>query len=212
MDTFVRSGVFRTRCPSPRDQPRPGRHRGRGRPGAAGFRPGSGCGATASATAAVRARRRVRRGPRRPAVPPARRRGPRAGRRRRAPGRHRVPGAVHPRPGAAGETVYVAGAAGNVGAALVTMATDAGARVVATASARDAEYVRSLGAAEVLDYRDPELTERLRAACPHGVDVHIDTFGTNDLTAAVDLIAPRARIVLLAGVAARPRLPVGPST
>ncbi|MFD6735911.1 alcohol dehydrogenase catalytic domain-containing protein, partial [Micromonospora aurantiaca] len=47
-----------------------------------------------------------------------------------------------------GETVLIAGGAGNVGSALVTLSVQAGARVVATASASDAAYVRGLGAAE----------------------------------------------------------------
>ncbi|GAA2739942.1 MULTISPECIES: NADPH:quinone reductase [Kitasatospora] len=109
----------------------------------------------------------------------------------------------------AGETVLVAGAAGNVGSALVVLAAGAGARVVATARAEDAEYCRGLGAAEVLDYRDPELAARLRAACPDGVDVHLDTSGANDLTGAVELLAPRGRIVLLAGARSTPVLPAG---
>ncbi|HET9172776.1 MAG TPA: NADPH:quinone reductase [Actinospica sp.] len=109
-----------------------------------------------------------------------------------------------------GETVFVAGAAGNVGAALVTMAVQAGAEVVATCSARDVEYCRGLGATEVFDYADPKLTARLREARPDGYDLWIDSYGTNDLTAAVEPLAARGRIVLLAGVAARPVLPVGP--
>ncbi|MGK5734039.1 NADPH:quinone reductase [Streptomyces sp. URMC 124] len=109
-----------------------------------------------------------------------------------------------------GGTVLVTGAAGNVGSALVTLAVRAGARVVATASARDAAYVRSLGADVVLDYAAPGLAGRLAAATPRGVDVHVATHGGHDLDAAVALLAPRGRIVLLAGVAARPVLPVGP--
>ena len=110
----------------------------------------------------------------------------------------------------AGETVVVAGAAGNVGGALVVMAVDAGARVVATASPRDADYVRGLGAECVLDYRDPRLPQLLREACPDGVDVYLDTSGNNDIPLAVELIAPRGRIVLLAGARSRSELPVGP--
>ncbi|MET9533350.1 MULTISPECIES: NADPH:quinone reductase [unclassified Streptomyces] len=110
----------------------------------------------------------------------------------------------------AGETVVVAGAAGNVGSALVLMAVRAGARVVATAGARDAGYCRSLGASEVLDYRDPDLFQRIRAVTPHGVDLYLDTAGENDLTNAVDLMALRGRIVLLAGARSRPVLPAGP--
>ncbi|MFF7729219.1 NADPH:quinone reductase [Streptomyces sp. NPDC008001] len=108
-----------------------------------------------------------------------------------------------------GETVLVAGAAGNVGSALVTMAVWAGARVVATAAARDAEYVRSLGAAEVLDYAAPGLAGLLAAAAPGGVDVHVATHGRHDLEIAVPLLARRGRIVVFAGTSARPVLPVG---
>ncbi|GLW09422.1 oxidoreductase [Microtetraspora sp. NBRC 13810] len=109
-----------------------------------------------------------------------------------------------------GDTVVVEGAAGNVGSALVVMAAEAGARVVASASARDAELCRSLGAAEVVDYRDPEAAALLRDRCPRGADLYVDTAGRNDLTRAVELLAKRGRIVLLAGMLTRPVLPVGP--
>ncbi|HEX5594555.1 MAG TPA: NADPH:quinone reductase [Micromonosporaceae bacterium] len=110
----------------------------------------------------------------------------------------------------AGETVLVAGAAGNVGSALVVMAAEAGARVIATANERDFEYCRSLGAAEVLDYRDPALAAQVQQISPQGVDLHVDTSGENNLTRAVDLLAHRGRIVLLAGARTRPNLPAGP--
>ncbi|MFF5444597.1 NADPH:quinone reductase [Streptomyces sp. NPDC012888] len=109
-----------------------------------------------------------------------------------------------------GETVLIAGAGGNVGSAAVVMAVDAGARVVATCSARDIDYVRSLGASAVFAYDDPDRAAAIRQFAPEGVNLHIDTFGDHDLTAAVDVLAPRGRIVLLAGVRSRPVLPAGP--
>ncbi len=109
-----------------------------------------------------------------------------------------------------GETVLVAGAAGNVGSAMVVLAAEAGARVIATASPEDADYCRSLGAAEVLDYREPPATALQRAGIRSGIDVHLDTSGANDLATAVELLAPRGRIVLLAGATSSPVLPVGP--
>jgi NADPH:quinone reductase-like Zn-dependent oxidoreductase len=107
-----------------------------------------------------------------------------------------------------GETVLVAGAGGNVGSALVALAARAGARVLATASPRDHAHVRALGAAEVVDYREP--AARLAELAPDGVDLHIDTSGRHDLEAAVGLLAHRGRVLLLAGPEARPVLPVGP--
>ncbi|WP_030989240.1 NADPH:quinone reductase [Streptomyces sp. NRRL WC-3744] len=109
-----------------------------------------------------------------------------------------------------GETVLVAGAAGNVGSALVTFAARAGARVLATAGARDAGHCAASGAAEVFDYRDPELTGKIRRAAPGGVDVYVDTAGVNDLETSVRLLARRGRVVLLAGAGTRPVLPAGP--
>ncbi|WP_439677202.1 NADPH:quinone reductase [Embleya sp. MST-111070] len=108
----------------------------------------------------------------------------------------------------AGDTVLVLGAAGNVGSAVVTLAVNAGARVVATAAAADLDHCRALGADAAFDYRDPKLVDLIAAACPDGVDAHLDCSGRNDLTEAVELLAPRGRIVLLAATGTDPVLPV----
>jgi NADPH:quinone reductase-like Zn-dependent oxidoreductase len=108
-----------------------------------------------------------------------------------------------------GHTVLVAGAAGNVGAALVVLAAQAGARVIATAHERDFDYCRSLGATEVLDYRAPSSAELIRRLSPRGVDLFLDTSGVNDLVTAVEVLAHRGRIVLLAGARTCPVLPAG---
>lgn len=109
----------------------------------------------------------------------------------------------------AGETVYVAGGAGHVGGAAITLAARAGARVIASSGADDLDYCRGLGADTVLDYRDPDFGERLYAAVPGSVDVHLNTAGKHDLGLAVDVLAPRGRIVLMAGIDATPEFPVG---
>ncbi|UWE10985.1 NADPH:quinone reductase [Actinacidiphila bryophytorum] len=110
----------------------------------------------------------------------------------------------------AGETVVVAGGGGNVGGALITLAVHAGARVVATAGARDAERCRALGAVEVVDHHGPAPAKELAAACPQGAGLYVDTSGRVDLDLAVGLLAWRGRVVLLAGMGARPELPAGP--
>lgn len=81
-----------------------------------------------------------------------------------------------------GQTVLVHGAAGNVGAFAVQLAHQAGARVVATAGAGDAAYVRDLGAAETIDFRTERFEDRVR-----DVDAVIDTIGgdTQDRSFAV---------------------------
>ncbi|MGH3238236.1 MAG: NADPH:quinone reductase, partial [Streptosporangiaceae bacterium] len=109
----------------------------------------------------------------------------------------------------AGETVLVADAAGHVGRAATILAARAGARVIATASAADLGACRSLGAQLALDYRDPGLSRRLHDATSPGVDVHLDTSGHHDLDLALGLLAPRGRIIVMAGLTQRPELPAG---
>jgi NADPH:quinone reductase-like Zn-dependent oxidoreductase len=60
-----------------------------------------------------------------------------------------------------GETVLVHGAGGVTGGALVKLAAHRGARVIATAG--QAGRVRALGAADVIDYHEPDWPERVRA-------------------------------------------------
>lgn len=75
----------------------------------------------------------------------------------------------------AGKTVLIHGGAGGVGLFAVQLARAAGARVIATASERNHEYLRELGA-EPVRYGDG-LTERVRALAPDGVDAVVDFVG-----------------------------------
>lgn len=108
-----------------------------------------------------------------------------------------------------GESVYISGAAGHVGSAAVVLAAAMGARVVASAGADDLEYCRSLGAEPAVDYRDPDLDRLLNETAPDGFDIQLDTSGHAPLDAAVGRVAGRGRIVLMAGMQRRPALPVG---
>jgi len=110
-----------------------------------------------------------------------------------------------------GETVFVNGGSGGVGSAVVQIAKALGARVIATAGTpakRDA--VARFGADVVLDYRDRDLADQVRAAAPTGVDVFWETQREPDFDRAVSMLADRGRIVVMAGRDARPPFPVGP--
>ncbi len=93
-----------------------------------------------------------------------------------------------------GERLLVEGAAGNVGRALVELGALMGAHVVCTAATDDHEAVRALGAERVVDYRSPDLAERLGP----GFDVTVDCSGRNEVHRLAPLLAPGARVVLLA--------------
>jgi len=72
----------------------------------------------------------------------------------------------------AGQTVLILGAAGNVGAYAVQFAAHSRIHVIATAGTSDLEYVRSLGAENVVDYRSNPIDYASLS-----VDAVIDTVG-----------------------------------
>lgn len=76
-----------------------------------------------------------------------------------------------------GQTVLIHAAAGGVGGFAVQLARWKGARVIATASAANHDYVRSLGAHQVIDYQQDDFVAAVRRAVPDGVDVAYDTVG-----------------------------------
>ncbi|WP_199538885.1 NAD(P)-dependent alcohol dehydrogenase [Desertihabitans brevis] len=90
----------------------------------------------------------------------------------------------------AGEQLLVRGAAGGVGSIAVQIGVMLGARVTALAHPASADFVRSLGAEEVIDYRTP--IEDLGR-----FDVIFDTRGTN-LWRLRRRLAPGGRMVTIA--------------
>ena len=72
----------------------------------------------------------------------------------------------------AGQTVLIHGAAGGVGGFAIQFAFQAGARVIATTSGANLDYVRKLGAAEVIDYTTSDFSSQVQ-----GVDLVLDTVG-----------------------------------
>lgn len=83
---------------------------------------------------------------------------------------------------APGETVLVHGAAGGVGNLLLAMARNAGVKAVGTASAGKKAVVERLGATHI-DYRSPDLVDRIRAASDGGVVAAYDHIGGKHLKA-----------------------------
>jgi len=90
-----------------------------------------------------------------------------------------------------GQTVLILGAAGSVGSYAVQLARSAGARVVATASSKDADYVRSLGAERVIDYR-AEFPTRDDVG---PVDLVLDGVGGEAQGRALAVVRPGGRLV-----------------
>jgi NADPH:quinone reductase-like Zn-dependent oxidoreductase len=94
---------------------------------------------------------------------------------------------------AAGQRVLIHGAAGGVGTFAVQLARWRGARVIATASSANLDFVRGLGADEVIDYRAGRFEDMVR-----DVDVVFDTVGGETLERSWGVLKPGGRLVTVA--------------
>lgn len=110
-----------------------------------------------------------------------------------------------------GEAVFVIGGTGGVGAMVVQMAKAAGASVITTAGSDDkCSHAKTLGADHVINYNTSDLQTVLRELAPAGVNVYWETRRDPDFDSAVESLAPRGRMVVMAGRDSRPEFPVGP--
>ena len=95
----------------------------------------------------------------------------------------------------AGQSVLVLGGAGGVGSAAVQIAKIKGAQVTATASARNLEYLKSLGANTVLDYTTQHFEDQLR-----NIDIAINTVDTDNAYRALAVVRRGGYLLSSAGL------------
>lgn len=111
-----------------------------------------------------------------------------------------------------GETVFVNGGTGGVGSMVVQMARAVNARVITTVgSAEKADLCKRWGADLVINYRTDDVAAKIQSfTAGKGVNVWFETQRDPDFVRTVSLLAPRGRIIVIAGRQAQPILPVGP--
>lgn len=107
-----------------------------------------------------------------------------------------------------GENVFVGGGAGGVGSCVIQMARAIGARVLATAGSKEkVQACRQLGANVAVNYKTEDLDAALAKFGP--IDVWFDTKREPDFEYAIQHLAVRGRIIVMAGREAKPKFPVG---
>jgi NADPH:quinone reductase-like Zn-dependent oxidoreductase len=100
----------------------------------------------------------------------------------------------------AGQRVLIHAAAGGVGSFAVQFARQAGAHVIATASAHNLGLAKELGAHDVIDYQHQDFAASLR-----GIDLVLDTVGGETLERSWQVLAPRGAVVSTVDFAVKPR-------
>jgi len=95
-----------------------------------------------------------------------------------------------------GETLVVSGASGGVGSAVLQLARAQGITVIATASARNHAYLRSLGA--IPTTYEAGLVARVRALAPRGIDAALDLAGSGVIADLIELTGKPAKVLSIA--------------
>src|SRR4249919_271194 len=96
-----------------------------------------------------------------------------------------------------GDVVLVSAAAGAVGSVAVQIAKAKGMTVIGSAGgAEKCDFVRSLGADHVVDYKAGPVLKGLAANAPEGIDIYFDNVGGDHLDAALALARNNARFAI----------------
>ena len=98
-----------------------------------------------------------------------------------------------------GETLLIQGGAGGVASFALQLAKHIGARVITTASAANRDYVRSLGADEIIDYNVQDFTKTVS-----GCNAVVDTVGGEVAKRSFTVLRPGGRAAFIAGEAPAP--------
>jgi NADPH:quinone reductase-like Zn-dependent oxidoreductase len=101
-----------------------------------------------------------------------------------------------------GETILIQGGAGGVASFAIQAAKHIGARVITTTSAANRDYVRGLGADEVIDYNAQDFTKVVS-----GCDAIFDTVGGEVAKRSFSVLKPGGRAAFIASGANPPAPP-----
>ena len=97
----------------------------------------------------------------------------------------------------AGDIVFISAAAGAVGSVAMQVAKAKGMTVIGSAGGPEkCDFVRSLGADQVVDYKAGPVLKGLAGAAPDGIDVYFDNVGGDHLDAALALARNQARFAI----------------
>jgi len=95
----------------------------------------------------------------------------------------------------AGQRVLIHGGAGGVGSVAIQLAKAAGATVITTASAVHHDYLKALGADEIIDYRTQDFTKLV-----HDVDLVVNLTGSQTLAQSYRVIKRGGRLISVNGL------------
>ncbi len=99
-----------------------------------------------------------------------------------------------------GKTIFIQAGSGGVGSFAIVIAKAKGLRVITSCSATNADYVKALGADEVIDYRNQDVYAWVCGHYPDGVDYILETTTKDNLQRDIEILAFNGQIASIVGV------------
>lgn len=96
-----------------------------------------------------------------------------------------------------GETLLITGAAGGTGTFAVQLAAQVGAQVLVTARSQNHPYLQQLGATELIDYAQTDVTQAIHARHPGGIDAVLDCVGGETAASSLAVVRDGGRLVTI---------------
>lgn len=94
-----------------------------------------------------------------------------------------------------GETIFIPAGAGGVGSLAIQFCKQAGVHVITTASTNNHDYLKRLGADEIIDYHNQNVVQQIKTLAPNGVDVVFDILGGQSLKDSYQVLKRGGRLV-----------------
>lgn len=110
-----------------------------------------------------------------------------------------------------GETIFINGGDGAVGTAVLQIAKALGGQVIVTSGdEQKTRWCQELGADLIINYKTQDVNQAIKDFSPQGVNMYWDTTSHFDAEKALEVIAHRGRLIVMAGISLKTTFPVGP--
>lgn len=102
----------------------------------------------------------------------------------------------------ANRTIFIQGGSGGVGSFAIIIAKAIGLNVVSSCSTANVDYVRTLGADIVIDYKTQDVYAKIKELFPSGVDYILETSTKDNLQLDLSILAFNGHIASIVGILA----------
>jgi len=110
-----------------------------------------------------------------------------------------------------GETIFINGGDGTVGTAVLQIAKALGAQVFVTSGdEQKAQWCQQLAADLIINYKTQDVNRAIKDFVSQGVNIYWDITSHFDAEKAMEVIAQRGRLIVIAGISQKTTFPVGP--